>query len=244
MTFENIGKGKFSATDPLLQALEVLEPFPGEHFVNVEFRTEKGIQRAIDLNLIGSGLVDLVIASRLYQVKDIFNPPSNQARCFTLMRHPVDRAVSLFYYLKQAAHERSYNKEMAHMTIEEYLDSKKAESNWMTRSLTPGKLQGGVLNDEDLYKAMKFLRTKCVIGLTSQFSVSYRRFEAYFELKPVKEAGCENKIMSELALTTKPHPDVKEGSSVWRAFEDLNSFDMKLYNYAVQLFQEQGKFFE
>jgi len=221
----------------------VITPFPGENFVNVELRTEEGIQRAIDLNVIGSGLVDVVFASRLNQVKSIFHPPSNQARCFTLMRHPVDRAVSLFYYLKNAAHEQSYNKEMSDMNIDEYIESKKAESDWMTRSLAQDKLQGGVLDEDDLFRAMKFLRTKCVIGLTSKFSVSYRRFEAYFELGSPDQAGCENKIMGDLALTTKGHPKVKPGSKTWRALEDLNHYDMKLYNYAVQLFEEQGQLF-
>ena len=64
----------------------MVEPFPGEKYVNVEFRTEVGIQRAIDMNVIGSGLVDVVVASRLNQVKNVFHPPTNQARCFTMMR--------------------------------------------------------------------------------------------------------------------------------------------------------------
>jgi len=189
------------------------------------------------MDVIGSGLVDVVIASRLYQVKDIFHPPKNQGRCFTMMRHPVERAVSVFYYLKDAAHEQAYNEEMKSMTIEEYVHSDKVESDWMTRSMGL-KLLGGALHEDDLFTAMEFLRKKCLVGLTSKYSESYRRFEKYFELGR-SDVGCENKIMSELATKTKGHPKVTPGSDTWLALEKRNHFDMQLYKYALQLYEEQ-----
>lgn len=149
----------------------------------------------------------------------------------------------MFYYLKDAAHEQSYNKEMTEMTIDEYVKSSKAESDWMTRSLGH-KLQGGRIGEDDLMRAKDFLRTKCLIGLTSKFSDSYRRIEAYFEIGSSTIVGCENKIMGELARTTKGHPKVYPGSETWLALEKLNINDMKLYTYAVSLFEEQRQMFQ
>jgi len=223
-----------------VQYLEVFEPFPGERFVNVELRSPKGIQRAIELDIIGSGLVDAVFASRLYQVKDVFHPPKNQGRCFTLFRHPVERAVSLFYYLQDASHENSYNQEISAMTIEDYVLSSKVESDWMVRSLV-GKLEGGRVTEDDLFHAKGFIESKCLIGLTSKYSESYKRFENYFELGPSDDINCENKVMGELARTAKSHPKVAQDSETWAKFEERNQFDLKLYNYAVQLFEEQKK---
>ena len=216
------------------------EPYPGEHFVNVELRTPKGIQRAIELDIIGSGLVDVVFASRLYQVKDILHPPKNQGRCFTLFRHPVERAVSLFYYLKDASHENSFNREISTMSIDEYVASNKVESDWMVRSLV-GKLEGGRVTEDDLFHAMEFIESKCLIGLTSAYSESYKRFENYFELPSSHNVNCENKVMGELARQAKSHPKVDAHSETWKKFEERNKFDLMLYNYALQLFDEQGR---
>ena len=217
-----------------MQHLEVMEPFPNEFYVNVELRTPEGIQRAVDMDVIGSGLVDIVFASRLYQVRDIFHPPKNQGRCFLLMRHPIERAVSLFYYLRDA------NADFRTMTIDEYAVSARAESDWMTRSLAR-KLHGVALDDQDLSDAMDFLRTKCLIGLTSKYSESYKRFEQYFELGSSNDINCENNIMGELARQAKSYPHVQPGSETWKAIEQRNRFDMKLFEYAVQLFEEQDR---
>ena len=40
------------------------------------------------------------------------------------------------------------------------------------------------------------------------------------------------------------HPEVEEGSVAWDLLYMKNSFDMKLYHYAMVLFNEQARLFE
>ena len=56
-----------------------------------------------------------------------------------VFRHPVDRAVSMFFYIQIADWEPTYNPELAKMTISEYAVSPNIENNWMVRTLTQGK---------------------------------------------------------------------------------------------------------
>jgi len=229
-----------TATAP---SLEVFEPYPGEKYVNVELRTKAGIQRAIDLDVVGSGLVDFVVASRIYEVREIFHPPRNQGRCFALIRHPIERAVSLFYYLKDASHENSFNEEISKMSIEQYVKSDKVESNWMIRSIV-GKLEGGTVTIDDVNEAKQFLEKKCIIGLSSEYSESYHRFENYFELGTSKDNGCENKVMASFAAQAQSHPKIVENSPVWNDLTGRNNLDISLYEFAVELFKKQKQMFQ
>lgn len=229
-----------TATAPFLQ---VFEPYPGEKYVNVELRTKAGIQRAINLDVVGSGLVDFVVASRIYEVREIFHPPRNQGRCFALMRHPIERAVSLFYYLKDASHENSFNEEISKMSIEQYVTSDKVESNWMIRSIV-GKLEGGTVTIDDVNEAKQFLEKKCIIGLSSEYSESYHRFEKYFELGISKENGCENQVMASFAAQAQSHPKIVENSPVWNDLAGRNNLDISLFEFAVELFKKQKRMFQ
>jgi len=219
------------------KTLRVFEAFSNEKYLNVNLATPEGIERAARLGVVETGVVGAVFASRLHQVSDIFHPPDNQGRCFTIMRHPVKRAVSLFYYLRQAATEKSYDDGFKFMTIDEYAKSNKAESDWMTRSLTQ-KLSAPGLRDEDLEEAKEFLRSKCLIGLVDKFDESKKRFEHYFGWEK-GDFQCENEIMKDHFQHKLQYRDVKEGSPTFTALAARNKYDMKLYEYAVELFEEQ-----
>lgn len=222
-------------------ALRIVEPFPHENFLNVDLRTPEGIERASRLGAIESQLVDVVFASRIFQVSDIFHPPNNQGRCFTMMRHPVERAVSLFYYLRNAAAEKSYDNGFKTMTIEEYANSDKAESDWMTRSLTQ-KLHVPAVKEEDVIEAKEFLRTKCLVGLTSKYDESKKRFERYFGWR-TGDFQCEKVILEDLFEHSLKYQKVRQGSATYKALASRNRYDMMLYEYAMELFEKQGLLF-
>lgn len=64
--------------------------------------------------------VRFVIGAHLaMDVDTLFDRPS---KFFTIVRHPVDRAISSFFHLRQEAHLLSYQF-MKSMTLDEYLDS-------------------------------------------------------------------------------------------------------------------------
>jgi hypothetical protein len=199
--------------------------------------SKSGIQRAIDLKLVDSKLADIVLTPLINEVSSIFEPPKNQGRCFTLMRHPILRAISVFYFLQKLSIENSSLNDFASMTIEEYASSDKVENNWMTRQLNQ-KVSGGVLNDDDLERAKEFLRTKCLIGLTDDFNESVIRFETFFGWTHVNEEEkleCQEEIVSKHTSGSE-HERFEEDSLVWKLLLEQNRFDMALYDYAVSLF--------
>lgn len=79
----------------------------GSMFVNVDTTSIEGIDRASELGFAGSGLAEMVITSFVPQASNALFNEDNRASVFSLFRHPVERAVSLFYYLQDADWEVS-----------------------------------------------------------------------------------------------------------------------------------------
>ena len=88
-------------------------------FVNVDAYSPKGIQRAKNLNLITSGLADVVMSPLLHDAAALFTP-THKGRLFTMLRHPIERATSLFYFIQdtQWKEAKTRNDQFADMTIE------------------------------------------------------------------------------------------------------------------------------
>jgi hypothetical protein len=166
-----------------------------------------------------------------------------KGRCFTLLRHPVKRAISMFYYLRDATWEHTYSEVYKSMTIEEYAVSQYAEDNWMVRFLT--NEMNGILNDGHLDLAKQILQSKCLVGLLEEFTQSVKRFDRYFGWDqtdfqggpvPMSDRGmCEARVMSK-PDNVHEHPNHEEGSEVWVKLMEKNVLDMGLYEHAVELF--------
>ena len=155
----------------------MIETPSSDHYVNVDMRTPEGIYRATELNFVDSKLAGAIFATRIYLASEVFHPPY-RGICFTFLRHPIDREVSLFYALKDSPWENSFKEEFSDMSLQDFVFSKYLESNWLTRMLT--NKMSGPINVDDLNDAKKFLKTKCLIGLTDKFDESHDRIEKYF----------------------------------------------------------------
>ncbi len=70
-----------------------------------------GIDRAVELRFGRSDLPNVVLTSWFYKTAEIFkyngdnengedgnDATFRRGRCFTMLRHPIHRAISLFYY--------------------------------------------------------------------------------------------------------------------------------------------------
>lgn len=221
--------------------MEVVTTLDDEKYVNVDLRSKEGIDRAIQLDLIGSNLADLVVAQEMSLVSEIFHSPF-KGKCFTLIRHPIERAVSVFYALKETPWDHSFKDEFADMTIEDYVFSKYLESNWLTRMLT-NKMNGPIdINDFD--NAKEFLSRKCLIGLTDEFDESHERFMRYFGWDVSYDAVCEDEV--KLANEKDANQDrqrnlekSKLSQKVYDQISDMNELDIRLYEYALELYEEQ-----
>lgn len=102
------------------------------------------------MNLASSRLADVISSPFIYETTAIFNELPTSGKCFTLLRHPVDRAVSQYHFYQKEDGANANNKQYWGMTIDEFAEAV-PENNWMVRFLT-GK-RSGTLSWHDLEAA-------------------------------------------------------------------------------------------
>jgi hypothetical protein len=123
-------------------------------------------------------------------------------------------------------------------------------------------LPSAPLAQVDLDVAKEILRRKCIVGLLGEKGESMKRFEKFFgwdagasrdyidatELhaapgasrwKNAKDEECRDRLLYWGWINKNKHPTVEEGSGVYRLLESRNRYDIELYMYARQLFEEQ-----
>jgi hypothetical protein len=204
-----------------------------------------GLRAAADTQLVQSGSIDLITTQYLHEgAVLLFDGMHHRGRCFTFMRHPIERAVSLFHYLGIAKHEPTYDPQLQYISIEMWARSKRIEHNWMTRFLS-NDLDGD-LTPTHLEIAKKVLRRKCLVGLLDEKAESWLRFEKYFGWKFYNEEmrECQDKLLNWGWSNKHQHDRVQEGSVAWELLYKQNRLDMDLYNYAKQvIFEEQKSLF-
>lgn len=231
----------------------------GNKYVNVDMTTPEGIQRASTLGLASSQLADIIISPYLHPTSLNILSLAYPGRMFALFRHPVDRALGMYYYLARASWDPMYNPSLAKMSLAEYSKSKYIENNWVTRFLV--NKPRGKLTHSDLLLAKKILKFKCLVGLYDEMEASLARFQKYFRWNDVTEspenamdvAKCRRDIISngdkvldhpvsvkDGELDGKFDAVVREGSSTWNAIAKQNKFDMELYEYAKRVYKSQG----
>ena len=224
--------------------LNVVKLENGNRYVNVDMSNPAGITHAKEMGFAQSGLANIIMTSWLDQTAAVFDDNEHKGRCFTLLRHPIKRAVSMFYYLKDATWEHTYSEVYKSMTIEEYAISEYAEDNWMTRFLT-NEMAGGIY-EEHLDLAKEVLESKCLVGLMEEFTPSIKRFNQYFGWMnmefggsvPMKDrATCVSRVIGH-PDNKHPHPEVEEGGDVWNLLMQKNELDVALYEHAVHLFHD------
>ena len=216
----------------------------GGRYVNVDTTTLPGLQRAADMGLVQSQLADVIVTPHFYTAVTTLFDQGNRARMFTTIRHPIERAVSMFHYLSVADWEPTYDPDLAFVNVEMYARSDRVENNWMVRFLT-GELTGD-LTERHLDVAKELLRTYCLVGLMEEKAESIRRFESYlgFTYRGPEGRDCRDKYLHWDYGNKHEHPPVEEGSTAWNLLYRKNELDMKLYEYALEVFQEQGKLFQ
>ena len=201
-------------------------------------------QRAADMGLVQSQLADVIVTPHIYTAVTTLFDQGHRARMFTTIRHPIERAVSMFHYLSVADWEPTYDPDLAFVNVEMYARSDRVENNWMVRFLT-GELTGD-LTERHLDVAKELLRTYCLVGLMEEKAESIRRFESYlgFTYRGPEGRDCRDKYLHWDYGNKHEHPPVEEGSTAWNLLYRKNELDMKLYEYALEVFQEQGKLFQ
>jgi len=212
------------------------------NFVNVDTTSIQGIERAKQLGLVESGLADLIVTPFIYEAEVLFTPNA-RGRLFTIVRHPIFRAVSVFSHLQTADWEPTYNPEIANWSLEQYAQSDLVQNNWMVRQLT--HTYDRDVTQEHANIAMDIFRRKFLVGIHEQMEETLDRVEKFFGLKyrvmPDNQEQCRDKLFSESrSKSRKEGPFISE--SAFSLLEAQTSFDMQVYNYVLSLFKEQGSF--
>ena len=96
--------------------------------MNVDTTNVDGIQRAANLGLSASGLVDLVVSNNSVPVGLLFDM-EQKGRSFLLLRDPIERAVSMYYYSTRGEHAFLDPS----ITLENYAQGNGIENNWVIR---------------------------------------------------------------------------------------------------------------
>jgi len=239
--------GHYDGVDDGLQVVQLAKG--GIRLVNVDTSNELGIIRAINMKLIPSGLADIIFTPLLHESAQLFNyndksnKQQRRGEIFCLFRHPIARAVSLYHYLQKATWEPTYSEEIKHMTIDDFAISKYAENNWMTRFLI--NKMSGPLTRTEVDMAKEVMRRKVLVGLVVDVEGSVDRFNKFFgwDKNPAitkKRQSCIDGFLKS-GSNKNVHKLVEEGGREWRILRSNQLFDLELYEYALQLYEEQGK---
>lgn len=236
-------------TDTVLEVTTL----PSERrYVNVDTTTKTGIERAKTMGLPESGLADVVVSPIFQNIVQLFDE-EHKGRFFTVMKHPVERSASMFYYLQRAEWSSGHQPVLKNMTLDDYAQSSMVESNFMVRHLIAKHRDA--LTPADVEMAKKIMQRKFLIGLSAQMSESFDRFRQYFGWEAmdryrkgvlIRSEGCKKQYLAESHVNQNKiaHPPVVQGSEAWGHLHQANWADVALFEYAEALFREQSKLFQ
>mmetsp|Transcript_33314 Transcript_33314/g.70084 ORF Transcript_33314/g.70084 Transcript_33314/m.70084 type:complete len:574 (-) Transcript_33314:448-2169(-) len=278
----------------------------GQQFVNVDLDSMEGVERAVNGKLIENELANVVSVPDVRLGSLLFGDGQNhwsaaqdnndggeregqqqqqqkeyKGVLFAMFRHPIDRAVSVFYHKQSVKDSVHYDPSLEIYSLADWINSPSYITDYMVRTLV-GKidtwaahpdvgLPSGLfrppvpLTHDDLDMAKEILRRKCVIGLLEEKGESMKRFEKIFgwnadvsrdslfifedeqtahavqaaRWKNVKDEECRDRLLHWNWANKNKHPMLEEGSVAYNLLESKNRYDIELYMYAVQLFEEQ-----
>lgn len=235
-TFQTNNWTRFYLTSTA-QRIDIVD-VEGMRYVNVDTTTVGGINHAKSIGLAQSGLADVVISPYVMEASTIFNEDF-PGRAFTIMRDPIERAVSMYYY-------RTKDKMDLDVTLEEYAKGQGIENNWMTRYLS-GQMEGE-LTKEKLEQAKVVLRRKFLIGFVDDFQESIYRVLNYNgweysaeETEALNQQICLESVAKVGSNQNDDYQMPKRGSQAHALLSWQTQYDMKLYEYAKELFDKQTK---
>ena len=170
------------------------------------------------MNLANSGMAQVIVTSHFQEGSDIFTNSDHHGRWFCILRHPVERAISIFYFLSSL---KMWGPDVE-LTIEDYVKSDRVESNWMIRYLI-GKKSGDVGIDE-LNMAKEILRKKFIIGIFEDMDSSLFRFQRFFgwTIYGEDQRECSERVLHQMKIGENNHEPIMEGSDVWNALLTIN----------------------
>lgn len=166
---------------------------------------------------------------------DIFNPKKaseyKEHKIFMMLRHPVDRVISEYYFIKERNEFTDLLKPKP-TDLESYIRNRQTQ-NYMTGFLKGKRMYSTVaVTEDDLEDVLEAIDELPVhVGIFEQYSNSL----AYFS----KTIGIKWKKDIEIKRMTLRRPKVSEVTEeIRKLIEECNSLDMELYNYCLDRFNQ------
>ncbi|ANX12099.1 hypothetical protein ABE41_008780 [Fictibacillus arsenicus] len=154
--------------------------------------------------------IKAVSGHHYYGVHEIFSKPFSY---FTMMREPVNRVVSLYYFLKD--YPGYYQNNMRNMSLEEYIEWDPQTKNGQSIQIC------GSQGNLTLEKAKENLKTFDVVGLTEMFNESLYLFK--------RKYGWKNINYTKKNIT-KTRPSIQEvPAHIVKKIEQQNQLDLEVY---------------
>jgi hypothetical protein len=157
---------------------------------------------------------------------------------FTLLREPIDRVISFYYYVRQNAQHYLHQHVLAqNMSLRQYIESQAttANDNFQVRMLAGaqgiafGQCTRGML-DEAKFNLQEYFS---VAGLSEHFDATLLMLKHAFQWRSVYYVR-QNVNVRRPALATVP-PDTLD------LIREQNWLDIELYQYVKQLFEDRLK---
>lgn len=150
----------------------------------------------------------------------------------TVLRNPVDRIISVYYYLKQSVNHVQH-KLVKSVTLEDFVSSNTAHNNCQTRFIA-GNFHdiAGQSDAEVLARAKKNLTEHfAVVGLSERFD------ETLILLK--RQLGWETMPFYVKQNKSRKPAKATISQETLKIIQSKNSLDMKLYEHAEDIFAKQ-----
>ena len=182
----------------------------------------------------------IISSEKIYSSKDIFNDMKNKkGLTFTLMKHPVQTTFDRY---------QDYITNGGQLPIEAFIEDEDLyQDNCMTRAITGKTKIKGMLDkkkqeitQEDLDFALEFLGKKFIVGIYPQMIRYFGRLENVlpFNINDANIMNCAQSILMQYfnAFSQAQYP--VENSGLWATITFLNNYDIQLYKYAMEVFED------
>lgn len=219
--------------------------------LNADASSFEGIDRAVAKNLCCEVQPEIPLddsfvvgTSRFFDALPVFTP-YRKGRLFGLFRHPVERALSKYHYIKKATWEKNFKEQAVNQTIMEFVNSPMCYDNWVVRRLIHKMPYNMEITEEDLALAKEIVKRKMLVLLTDDMEGSVERMRQYFgwdeEVLTDEQMDCIHRYAVEEPRNANPHETLDPDSDEYQAIRNKNLADIELYEYVQQLYQEQGE---
>jgi hypothetical protein len=218
----------------------------GEEYSALQMATRESCRQT--LTEFGLDRIRYVAGHVPMGVHEVFGRP---AKYFTILRHPVERVISLFYYLIQSG--IPFAKDGKRLTFDEYVESRSDINlcDYQVRVVSgcpdldapvgaPGEVVAAAPVEKRHLETAKrniedYFLTAAPLEHVTELALLVRRIYGW----PMR------RLQTEYKNPTKERPrSIDVSPRLIKIIEECNSYDMKLYEWVAKRFAEQRQLFE